>query len=101
MPKPRRSKMSFGIKPTTKKTLAQFAKSRGRSSDLLVSDVVESFVADQSRMIEEARAAEREFATGHYIKHDDMRAWLLSWGTGHELPPPKCACGRDHSEKSR
>jgi predicted transcriptional regulator len=101
MPNPRRAKMSFGLKPATKKSLAQFAKSRGRSSDLLVSDVVESFVADQNRMIAEARAAERDVAAGHYIKHEDMKAWLLSWGTDNELPPPKCVCGKDHPEKSR
>jgi hypothetical protein len=23
----------------------------------------------------------------HYIRHEDMKAWLLSWGTDHELPP--------------
>ena len=93
--------MSFGIKPSTKKSLAEFAKSRGRSSDLLVSDVVESFVADQRRMVAEARAAERDVAAGHYIKHEEMKAWLLSWGTDHELNPPKCVCGKDHPEKSR
>jgi predicted transcriptional regulator len=93
--------MSFELKPATKKSLAKFAKSRGRSSNVLVSDVVESFVADQKRMLAEVRVADREVASGHYIRHQDMKAWLLSWGKETELPPPKCACGKDHSEKSR
>jgi len=36
---------------------------------------------------------DRLVKSGHYIKHEDVKAWLLSWGTDRELPPPKCACG--------
>jgi hypothetical protein len=28
-----------------------------------------------------------------------MKAWLLSWGTDHELPPPSCACGKEHHDE--
>jgi predicted transcriptional regulator len=45
------------------------------------------------RMLAEVRQADRQVKSGHYIKHQDMKAWLLSWGTDHELPVPKCACG--------
>jgi predicted transcriptional regulator len=44
-------------------------------------------------MLAEVRQADRQVKSGHYIKHQDMKAWLLSWGTDHELPVPKCACG--------
>jgi hypothetical protein len=27
-----------------------------------------------------------------------MKAWLLSWGTDHELPLPKCICGGEHDD---
>jgi predicted transcriptional regulator len=89
------------LKPGSKRFLAKLAKSRGSSSTFLASDVVESYIADQQRLLTEVRAAEREVASGHYIKHEDMKAWLLSWGTTRELPPPKCACGKDHSKKPR
>lgn len=45
------------------------------------------------RMLAEVRRADRQVKLGHYIKHEDMKAWLLSWGTDRELPVPKCACG--------
>ncbi len=45
------------------------------------------------RLLAEIRQADRQVESGHYIKHEDMKAWLLSWGTDHELPVPKCACG--------
>jgi len=35
---------------------------------------------------------------GHYIPHEAMKAWLLSLGSKHDLPPPKCACGEAHDE---
>jgi predicted transcriptional regulator len=89
------------LKPSSQKFLAKLAKSRGSNSTFLASDVVESYIVDQQRMLAEVRDAEREVASGHYIKHEDMKAWLLSWGTSRELPPPKCVCGKDHSKKSR
>jgi predicted transcriptional regulator len=29
-----------------------------------------------------------EIDAGEFISHDAMKAWLLSWGTPNELPPP-------------
>jgi len=41
----------------------------------------------------EARAdaeAEADAAAGRVVSHEAVRRWLMSWGTEHELPPPKC-----------
>ena len=27
---------------------------------------------------------------GQLIPHEDVKAWLNSWGTENELPPPQC-----------
>jgi hypothetical protein len=43
------------------------------------------------RLLAEVRQADHQVKLGHYIKHEDMKAWLLSWGTDRELPVPKCA----------
>ena len=34
---------------------------------------------ETKKMLAEIRQADREVASGHYIMHEDMRAWLLSW----------------------
>ena len=94
----RSATLSVRLKPETKKRLAKLAKVSGRSSNFLVSDAVESYVADQERLLADIRRAERQIKSGHYIRHEDMKAWLLSWGTQHELPPPKCVCGKTHDE---
>ena len=95
----RSAALSVRLKPGTKKRLAKLAKASGRSSNFLISDAVESYVADQERMLAEIRQGERELKSGHYVRHEDMKAWLLSWGTDHELPPPRCACGRVHADR--
>jgi predicted transcriptional regulator len=96
----RSTTFSIRLKPGIKKRLAKLAKAAGRSSNFLISDAVESYVADQERLRAEIRQADRQVRAGHYIKHEDMKAWLLSWGTDHELPPPKCACGREHPDEA-
>ncbi len=52
----------------------------------------------QDNLLRELECAERDIAAGHYIRHEDMKAWLLSWGKKDELPPPKCVCGEFHDE---
>ncbi|MGA8428987.1 MAG: CopG family ribbon-helix-helix protein [Candidatus Sulfotelmatobacter sp.] len=95
----RSATLSIRLKSDTKKRLARLAKVSGRSSNFLISDAVESYVADQERMLAEIRQADRQVKSGHYVAHEDMKAWLLSWGTDRELPPPKCACGRRHDNE--
>jgi predicted transcriptional regulator len=96
----RSATLSIRLKPETKKRLAKLAKTSGRSSNFLIADAVESYVADQERMLAEVRQADRQVKSGHYVKDEDMKAWLLSWGTEHELPVPKCACGKEHDDEA-
>jgi RHH-type transcriptional regulator, rel operon repressor / antitoxin RelB len=96
----RSATLSIRLKPEVKKRLAKLAMASGRSSNFLISDAVESYVADQERLLTEIRQAECEVKSGHYVSHDDMKAWLLSWGTERELPPPKCVCGKDHRDET-
>ena len=96
----RSATLSIRLKPGTKKRLARLAKSSGRSSNFLIADAVEAYVSDQEGMLAEVRQADRQVKSGHYVKNEDMKAWLLSWGTEHELPVPKCACGKEHNDET-
>jgi predicted transcriptional regulator len=95
----RSATLSIRLKPAIKKRLAKLARVSGRSSNFLISDAVESYVADQERMLTEIRQSDRQLKSGHYVPHEEMKAWLLSWGTDRELPPPTCACGRQHDDE--
>ena len=96
----RSATLSIRLKPETKKRLARLANASGRSSIFLIADAVEAYVSDQERMLAEIRQADRQVKSGHYIKNEDMKAWLLSWGTEHELPVPKCVCGKKHDDET-
>jgi predicted transcriptional regulator len=96
----RSATLSVRLKPETKKRLARLAKASGRRSNFLIADAVEAYVSDQEGMLAEVRQADRQVKSGHYIKSEDMKAWLLSWGTEHELPVPKCACGKEHDDET-
>ena len=93
----RSATLSIRLTPGIKRRLAKLSKSSGRSSNFLISHAVASYVEDQERLATELRDADRAVKSGHYIKHEDMKAWLLSWGTERELPPPKCVCGKSHN----
>ncbi len=56
-------------------------------------------IGERERMLAEIRQADRQVRAGHYIRNQDMKAWLLSWGTNHELPPPMCVCGKEHDDE--
>jgi predicted transcriptional regulator len=92
----RSASLSVRLKPQTKKRLAKLAEASGRSSNFLISDAVESYVADQERLMAEMSQGSRQVKAGHYIRNEDVKAWLLSWGTKHELPVPRCVCGKEH-----
>ena len=96
----RSASLSVRLKPETKKRLAQLAKASGRSSNFLIADAVEVYVSDQERILAELRQADRQVKAGHYIRNEDMKAWLLSWGTDRELPLPKCICGKTHDDEA-
>ena len=44
--------LSIRLKPEIKRRLAKLAQASGRSSNFLIADAVESYVADQERMLE-------------------------------------------------
>ncbi len=90
--------VSIRLTPEVKRQLARLSKSTGRSANFLVADAIEIYVQEQRRQLASIRRGFAEIEAGHYLPHDAMKAWLLSLGSDHELPPPKCVCGKSHDE---
>ncbi len=44
-------------------------------------------IDDEAESAADARA-DADLAAGRVISHEAMKAWLLSWGTPDESPPP-------------
>ena len=70
----RTATLSIRLNPETKTRLAKLAKDSRRSSNFLISDAVESYVAVQERMLGEIRQADPGGKSGHYVTHEDMKA---------------------------
>ncbi len=97
----RSTTVSIRLTPEVKRQLSRLSKSTGRSSNYLVADAIEIYLQEQQRQLASIRRGIEEAKAGHYIPHQQMKAWLLSLGSKHELPPPKCVCGESHDEPSR
>jgi predicted transcriptional regulator len=80
---------SIRLEPDVRSRLEEEAKSLDRSASYVATKAIESFL--------EARAAKRqalieavaEADKGVFISEEAMDAWIDSWGTDNELPPPE------------
>lgn len=46
--------------------------------------------ADAEAFAAAVREGLADAENGRTIPYEDVRRWLLSWGTENELPPPEC-----------
>ncbi len=61
--------------------------------------VCPSYVADEAEPDSGAETANEQVESGHYVKHEDMKAWLLSWGSSQQLLLPQCVFGNEHDNE--
>lgn len=81
---------SVRLSPETKRELEEYARATQRSSAFIVKEAVEMHLAERRAYlaaIEEAIKESEE--SGEFISWEATKAWLDSWGTENELPPPK------------
>ena len=45
---------------------------------------------DSAAEIEAVKEGLADADAGRTVSYEDVRRWLLSWGTDSELPPPEC-----------
>lgn len=74
--------------------LENIAKDCNRKRGAIVRDIVEKYVKawSEEKAIRKAELAswENYQETGLHVTEAEMDAWLSSWGTENELPPPVC-----------
>lgn len=82
---------SIRLRPEVEKDLRETAQQLNRSRNWLVNEAVRDYVArhqaQRSRM-EETLAAIDSVARGEVVSGQAVHAWLDSWGSDDELPPP-------------
>jgi predicted transcriptional regulator len=84
------TKLTIRVPAKLKNRLDRLAKRTNKSHAVLAVNAVEQFVTEQERQQSLLEKSESELSAGKFIPNADVRRWLLSWGSDHELPPPSC-----------
>jgi RHH-type rel operon transcriptional repressor/antitoxin RelB len=72
-----------------KKRLEKLAKSTGRTRSFLTVEAISEYLDANEWQIAGIKDAIASIKQEGMIAHEDMEAWVNSWGTESELPPPK------------
>jgi len=83
---------TFDLDPETDARLNALVAEKGKDAAAVVADAVvllDSVVDVEGPDVEEDLRRLREFErTAEAVPADDVKAWVESWGTSHELPRP-------------
>lgn len=60
-----------------------------RSASYLAQKAISDYIRDREYMRECLTRAEAEADKGVFISEEAMTAWVASWGSDNELPPPE------------
>ena len=73
-----------------KRRLDKLANVTSRTRSWLAADAVSAYVAQHDWQLAEIEEGIKDADAGRVVPHEDVKRWLNSWGTDHELPPPAC-----------
>jgi len=84
--------ITIRIDPKTKERLEKLAQSTDRSMSYFVSHALEQVIEQEEWQIGaiKRRVELADKPGAKFIPHEDIEAWLKSWGTKKERKPPKC-----------
>ena len=71
-----------------KRSLDSIAAYENRSRSFMAMQAVAGFVAVHEAQIEGIKKAIASADAGRFSSHEDVKAWVESWGTDNELPMP-------------
>jgi predicted transcriptional regulator len=70
--------------------LTQKAQALDRPKSWVVEQAIKDFVAVQAWHLAAIDEGVRAADAGRVVPHDDVAAWVRSWGKPDELPMPEC-----------
>ena len=78
--------LSLNLDPELKEWLGRQAEYEDRSEEAVATQALQSRKNAKDQMIREAMA---EADKGVFVSQEAMDAWVMSWDTENELPPPE------------
>jgi predicted transcriptional regulator len=85
------SSTTFTVRVETdvKKRLERLAKSTGRSRSFLAAEALNDYLDVNEWQVAGVRKAMDSLDRGHGVPHEQVQAWVNSWGGKRERPAPK------------
>ena len=79
----------------TKEQLEALAENMGRSTNYIADEALSSYINENAWQVEAIReAVEQADAGGPFVAMEDVKRWVESWGSDHELTPPEATITR-------
>jgi predicted transcriptional regulator len=82
--------VSVRLEAALNEQVAAIAVALDRPKSWVIEQAVRDFVAVQQWQLAAIEEGIRAADEGRVVAHDDVVAWVRSWGESHELPMPKC-----------
>ena len=85
--------ITIRVDDKTKERVDKIAKATDRTISYFVSRALEQVLDEEEWQIGEIkrRVESADRGGAKFIPHEDIEAWLKSWGAKKEKKPPKCA----------
>jgi len=81
--------MSVRLEPELTKRIDALAKAIERPRAYVIEKALEDYVAHQAWHVAAVKKGIADADAGLLIPHDEVAAWVESWGTKHEKPRPR------------
>jgi RHH-type transcriptional regulator, rel operon repressor / antitoxin RelB len=81
--------LSIRIDAETKSQLSALAKRARRSKSFLAAEAISMFVEAERWQLDQIEAGLGELDAGHGVAHQDVSAWLRTWGQRRERKAPR------------
>jgi predicted transcriptional regulator len=78
------------LTPELDEQVAKIAEALNRPKSWIIEQAVKDFVALQEWHLATIEEGIRDADAGRVAPHDDVTAWVRSWGKPDELPTPEC-----------
>jgi len=77
------------VEPAVKKRLEKLARSTGRSRSFLAAEALSDYLDINEWQVVGIRTAITSLDRGEGVSHEELKAWVNSWGNKRERPAPK------------
>ncbi len=84
--------LTIRLDDQTKKKLERLASATARSKSYLVSSAIKDFIEANEWQVQEIKNAVKKAdqPNAKFADHEDVAAWLDTWGSKKAKEPPKC-----------